>query len=106
MDPQTFIVLGKLAAYGPGAAVVGLLIMNLHRFTDAYEAVSATRLRNKAARQTLNCELSESQRDHAVVVFKGLARSRRAGDDEVAPLDRADASPAKTATRVRRKKPS
>ena len=53
MDPQTLAVLGRLTAYGPWAIVLGLLIMNLHRFTDAYDAVSATRLRNRAAKQTL-----------------------------------------------------
>ncbi|WIX92535.1 hypothetical protein [Amycolatopsis sp. DG1A-15b] len=109
MDPQTLAVLGRLTAYGPWAIVLGLLIMNLHRFTDAYDAVSATRLRNRAAKQTLNCEVSEAQRDRALAVFQGLTRSTRLGNVSSLPNATSEAptkTPAKASTRSPRAKPS
>jgi hypothetical protein len=83
MEPQTLVILDHLAAYGPWAIVLGLFIMNLHRFTDAYDAASATRLRNRAAAQALNCEVSEAQRDRALIVFNGMARPSRSNGIEV-----------------------
>ncbi|MBP2323373.1 hypothetical protein JOF56_003758 [Kibdelosporangium banguiense] len=53
--------------------------MNLHRFTEAYDSVSATRLRNKSAQQVLNCALDEKQRDRALVIYQGVVGSKGGG---------------------------
>lgn len=78
MDPQFWLVLGRVAVASPWVAVIIVVVLNLHRITEAWESVTRTRLRNVAAKQALNGNVHENSRKYALDVLKELEPGTRA----------------------------